>query len=139
MFDLPIIADDMPQYATPGAAGFDLKSREATVIPSGKVHIFDIGIRVAIPVGYELQIRSRSGMGINRRLIVAQGIGTIDSDYRGSIKVALWNTGREAQIICVGDRIAQGVVCPVAHVNFIPVLELYVTYRNDGALGSTGQ
>lgn len=139
MFDLPIIADDMPEYATPGAAGFDLKSRENAVIPSGAVRIFDIGMRVAVPKGYELQIRSRSGMGIKRRLIVAQGIGTIDSDYRGNILIAIWNTGRDAQIIKAGDRIAQGVICPIIQVNFLPVLELDATERNEGGLGSTGK
>jgi len=135
---------EIPTYATSGAAGFDLRaSQDATIYPNGTAFI-GTGLAFEIPEGYEMQIRPRSGMSAKTKVRVANSPGTIDSDYRGEVKIILdniydKNTGNmDAYTIRKGDRIAQGVICPVLQVEFEEVEELDETERGEGGLGSTG-
>ena len=96
------------------------------------------GIKLAIPEGYEAQIRPRSGLALNHRIIIPNSPGTIDSDYRGEIKVLLLNMGEEPFTLSFGDRIAQMVFAPVAHAKFEDVKKLDETSRGSGGFGSTG-
>jgi dUTP pyrophosphatase len=131
----------IPTYATVGAACFDLYAAESVELYSNKVVSVSLGFSVAIPEGYEMQIRSRSGMA-KRGIIIANGIGTIDSDYRGEVKALLCslapNDATFFDIIRVGDRVAQGIVCPVLKTEFVEVSDLDVTLRGEGGFGSTG-
>lgn len=134
--DLPL-----PAYQTDGAACFDLLANivEAVTIEPHQRAIIPTGIHVAIPVGYELQIRGRSGLAARHSVGVAQGIGTIDSDYRGEIQVILINHGDEPFVIKRGDRIAQSTVAPTYRVEWQLVDELDETSRGHGKFGSTGK
>jgi dUTP pyrophosphatase len=96
-------------------------------------------VRLAIPVGFEVQIRPRSGLALKHGITLANAPGTIDSDYRGLLGVILLNTGAEAFTVCHGDRIAQMVVAPVVQAAFLPVTQLDETDRGHGGFGSTGQ
>jgi len=136
-----------PAYKTPGAAGADLCAAIATErwLHVGQRMVIDTGVCVEIPPGYEGQVRSRSGLfrdhGI--RVVCAAGegdvvLGTIDSDYRGPIGVALINHGDVAWLVQPGDRIAQLVIAPVAHAAFEVVGQLAETTRGEGGFGSTG-
>lgn len=127
-----------PHYATPGAAGFDIAANETVTINPGTWERVATGLSVALPLDEELQIRSRSGMALRQGLVVHQGVGTIDSDYRGEIFVMLRNVGMEARTVKCGDRIAQGVVAKVAQVEFDVVDDLDETERGAGGFGSTG-
>jgi dUTP pyrophosphatase len=137
--DIHIVGNDLPEYATEGSAGFDIKSAMDVVIPAGLSRIVQTGLRVAIPDGFEMQIRSRSGLASKHSVIVANAPGTIDSDYRGEIGVILINLGKEDYRVAKGDRIAQGVICPVYRANWINVLVLPETDRGAGGFGSTGR
>lgn len=128
----------VPLYATEGAAGFDLVANEEVVVNPFSTQLIPTGISVGVPPGFELQIRPRSGLSLKTKLRVANSPGTIDSDYRGEIKVVLENTGNVAHVVRKGDRIAQGVLSPVFTAVWQPVEELDVTDRNDGGFGSTG-
>jgi dUTP pyrophosphatase len=130
----------LPTYATDGAAGADLRAAvelelilgpgERTAVPTGLV--------VEIPAGYEGQVRPRSGLAIRSGLTVVNAPGTIDSDYRGELKVLMVNLGSEAVSIEHGDRIAQLLVAPVTRAVFVESDELSASDRGDGGFGSTG-
>lgn len=128
----------IPEYATPGSAGVDLCSMKYCIIKPGELAMIPTGIRIAIPEGYEGQIRPRSGLALNHRIIIPNSPGTIDSDYRGEILIMLLNMGTDPFSLSFGDRIAQLVFVPVAHANFEPVKVLDETKRGSGGFGSTG-
>jgi len=134
----------LPVPATGGSVGLDLRAalepgRVVTLGPGERV-LVPTGLAVAIPVGFEGQIRPRSGLAFRHGLTVANAPGTIDADYRGELKVALVNHGRDAFEIKRGHRVAQLVVCPVAQAVLCPVesLPLSPTARGGGGFGSTG-
>lgn len=136
----------LPSYQTAGAAGADLcanfppetRDQGATMAPMARM-IVPVGIRVAIPDGYEMQIRPRSGLALKHGITLPNTPGTIDSDYRGPLGVALINLGAEAFTIRHGDRIAQCVVAPVVQAGFDVVEILDETARGTGGFGSTGR
>lgn len=128
----------IPKYETEGAAGFDLVSaadRVYTIPPNGHC-LIPCGLRFEIPRGFELQIRPRSGLA--SRFMVMTSLGTVDSDYRGEVKINMMNHGRMAYTIAPGDRIAQGVISPVVQAQFELVKELSKTARDQNGFGSTG-
>lgn len=129
----------LPAYATEGAAGLDLPSAEACSIGPGERRSVGTGLAVELPPGHEAQIRPRSGLALKHGLTVLNAPGTIDSDYRGEIRVILVNFGAEAHRIEVGDRIAQMVVAPIARVDVELVTSLEVSGRADGGFGHTGR
>ena len=132
---------DLPAYATAGSAGCDLRAAVAeslTMLPGGR-SLVPTGIALAIPEGYEGQIRMRSGLAIRHGLTLLNGPGTIDSDYRGEIRLVLANLGSEPATISRGDRVAQLVIAPVARATFDPVDALPETARHTGGFGSTGR
>lgn len=131
--DLPL-----PSYETDGSAGMDVRAAEEAVIAPGKRSLVGTGFAFAIPAGYEVQVRPRSGLALKKGISVLNTPGTIDSDYRGEIKVILANLGNEDFIIARGDRIAQIIVAPVQRGNLVEVDELDDTARGSGGFGSTG-
>ncbi|MFX0547510.1 dUTP diphosphatase [Roseovarius sp. S1116L3] len=134
----------LPAYATVGAAGADLRANfgagtgSVTLDPGARA-LVPTGLRMAIPEGYEVQIRPRSGLALKHGVTVANAPGTIDSDYRGPVGVILINLGAEAFEIAHGARIAQMVVAPVVQVAFEEVETLDETARGAGGFGSTGR
>jgi len=136
----------LPRYETAGAAGADLRAnlrpedREAgfTLDPMARA-IIPTGIRIAIPMGYEMQIRPRSGLAVKHGISLPNTPGTIDSDYRGPLGVALINLGAEPYTIRHGDRIAQAVVAPVVQVGYQVVENIDETWRGERGFGSTGR
>lgn len=129
----------IPKYKTIGAAGADLYSVENIEIESGKTTIIDLGFAVSIPFGYEIQIRSRSGLAIDYGVIVLNSPGTVDADFRGKMKVILSNFGSNTFSVVKGDRIAQMVLAKVEYASFIEVEELTDTVRGEDGFGSTGR
>ena len=129
---------DLPRYATDGAAGMDVLSAEAVSLKPGQRHAVATGFAVAIPDGYEIQVRPRSGLAFKHGITVPNTPGTIDSDYRGELKVLLINHGDETFAIERGDRIAQLVLAPVTQAAWQEVDELDETTRGEGGFGSTG-
>ena len=129
---------NLPARATAGAAGADLVAAEEATIAPGSVHAVATGIALAIPEGYEGQVRPRSGLALKHGVTVLNAPGTIDADYRGEVKVILINHGREPFRIARGDRIAQLVVAPVSASRFERVEALTDTARGSGGFGSTG-
>ncbi|MCI4663731.1 MAG: dUTP diphosphatase [Neomegalonema sp.] len=131
-----------PSYETEGAAGADLAAAnpaDAPIeIPPGARALVSTGLMIALPVGYEAQIRPRSGLAARRGVTVLNAPGTIDADYRGEIKVLLINLGDQTARIDRGDRIAQMVIAPAPQATFTPVAELPQTIRGAGGFGSTG-
>jgi dUTP pyrophosphatase len=140
----------MPKYENEGDAGFDLRATEDTAINSlvyisqneecnsKNYKVISTGIKMEIPEGYQLEIRPRSGLAAKYGISVANTPGTIDSGYRGEIKVVLINLGVECVLVQRGDRIAQAVLMPVAKVRFNVTNELTETDRGEGGFGSTG-
>lgn len=128
----------LPRYETEGSAGMDLAAAEPAVIPAGKCLSVGTGLRIALPAGYEAQIRPRSGIALKNSVLVPNSPGTIDSDYRGEIRVILINLGTEDFRVSVGDRIAQLVVAPVTRGFWKEVDILDSTERGGGGFGSTG-
>lgn len=141
----------IPKYQTAGAAGFDfhsvedgneyaigLKIEHGVMLRPGEVKLFSTGLSVEIPSGYELQVRPRSGLAIKNKITVLNSPGTVDSDYRGEIKIILYNAGDQPYLIGKGERIAQGVISPVIQAIFTEVDNLSDTERNSGGFGSTG-
>ena len=128
----------IPQYATPGSSGVDLCSTLYCMIKPGDMALIPTGIKLAIPEGYEGQIRPRSGLALDKKIIIPNSPGTIDSDYRGEIRVLLMNMGDDPFTITFGDRIAQLVFAPVAQATFEEVKSLEPTKRGAGGFGSTG-
>lgn len=131
--DLPL-----PAYATVGAAGMDVVSAEDVTIAPGARHPVASGFAVAIPEGYEIQVRPRSGLALKHGITVPNTPGTIDSDYRGELKVILINHGAEDFAIARGDRVAQLVLAPVTQARWTEVDDLDETARGAGGFGSTG-
>ena len=134
---------DLPRQQTAGAAGADLLAAlgiaEVVTMPPGGRAIVPCGFAMALPPGYEAQVRPRSGLAAKHGVTVLNAPGTIDADYRGEIKVILINHGDEAFTIRRGDRIAQMVVAPVSAVNFAERETLDDTERGAGGFGSTGR
>ena len=128
----------LPSYATPGAAGMDFVAAEDFDLAPGQRHAVATGFRVAIPEGYEIQVRPRSGLAFKHGISVPNTPGTIDSDYRGELKILLINHGSEPFAIRRGDRIAQLVPAAVTKAEFDEVTELDDTHRGTGGFGSTG-
>lgn len=128
----------IPSYQTKGAAGFDLHSIEDVLLNPGERKLIKTGLAFEIEDGYEVQIRPRSGLAYKHGITVLNSPGTIDSDYRGEIKVLLINHSNEAFNIKKGDRIAQGVLAKVIQADIIEVKELNATSRGDRGFGSTG-
>ena len=131
----------LPEYKTDGSSGMDLMANvEQTVkILPGEKKIISTGIMVAIPEQYEIQIRPRSGLAAKNGISVLNTPGTIDSDYRGEIKVILINLGKDIFEINKNDRIAQMIVCPIIKVELKEVKSLPETVRGEGGFGSTNK
>jgi dUTP pyrophosphatase len=128
----------LPAYATPGAAGMDVVAAEDLDLAPGQRHAVATGYKVAIPEGYEIQVRPRSGLAFKHGISVPNTPGTIDSDYRGELKILLINHGSEPFAIRRGERIAQLVPAAVTLAEFDEVDELCETARGTGGFGSTG-
>ena len=128
----------LPAYATAGAAGMDVVAAEELDLLPGQRHAVATGFAVAIPDGYEVQVRPRSGLALKHGITVPNTPGTIDSDYRGELKVIMINHGDAAFPIRRGDRIAQLVAAPVQRAEFAEVDDLDETQRGAGGFGSTG-
>lgn len=128
-----------PCYATDGAAGLDVVAAEDVTIAPGERHAVATGFAIAIPHGYEVQVRPRSGLALKHGITCLNTPGTIDEDYRGEVKVILANLGREPFEVRRGDRIAQLVPAPVQKAEFRQVASLSATSRGTGGFGSTGQ
>lgn len=129
----------LPEKATPGSAGFDLRAAEAATIPPGEWRVVPTGLAMAIPDGWEGQVRPRSGLAAKHGVTVLNAPGTIDADYRGEVKVPLVNHGREPFIITRGERIAQLLFAPVPEASLVVVPELPPSGRGTGGFGSTGR
>ena len=129
---------DLPVYATAGAAGMDVVSAEDVTLSPGARHAVATGLAVAIPPGFEIQVRPRSGLALKHGITVPNTPGTIDSDYRGELKVILINHGSEDFAIRRGDRVAQLVLAPVTRAGWVEVTSLDETARGAGGFGSTG-
>ena len=128
----------LPAYATPGSAGADLMlAKDVRLIPGMRV-LASTGLALALPDGFEGQIRPRSGLAIQHGLTVLNAPGTIDADYRGEIKIPLINLGQDTLNLKRGDRIAQLVITPFVQVNFERMERLNTTRRGTGGFGSTG-
>ncbi|HEX4695894.1 dUTP diphosphatase [Sphingomonas sp.] len=127
-----------PAYATDGAAGMDVVAAESLRLAPGARHAVATGFAIAIPEGYEVQVRPRSGLALKNGITCLNTPGTIDQDYRGEVKVILANLGTEPFEIARGDRIAQLVPAPVQRATLHEVDELGDTERGDGGFGSTG-
>ncbi|HMT44853.1 MAG TPA: dUTP diphosphatase [Chakrabartia sp.] len=127
-----------PAYATSGAAGMDVVSAEDLTLPPGGRHAVSTGFAMAIPEGFEVQVRPRSGLALKHGITCLNTPGTIDSDYRGEVKVILANLGSAPFEIKRGDRIAQLVPAPVQRATFAEVTSLDETDRGAGGFGSTG-
>ena len=131
----------LPIYKTTGSSGMDLMAyikNKITINPS-KTAIIPTGIAVAIPKNYEIQIRPRSGLAANKSISVLNTPGTIDSDYRGEIKIILINLSKKSFVVKSGDRVAQMILCPVVKGKLKEVKNLPKTVRDKGGFGSTGK
>jgi dUTP pyrophosphatase len=128
----------LPAYATGGAAGMDVVAAEELVLAPGSRHAVATGFAMAIPQGFEVQVRPRSGLALKHGITCLNTPGTIDSDYRGEVKVILANLGSEPFPIRRGDRVAQLVPAPVQRAVFDEVTNLDETTRGAGGFGSTG-
>ncbi len=134
---------DLPAYETLGAAGMDVRAavpeNEPMVLTPGDRMMVPTGLSVAIPQGYEIQMRPRSGLAAKHGITCLNTPGTIDSDYRGELKVILINHGQDAFTIARGERIGQMVLAPVTRIVWEPVATLDETERGAGGFGSTGR
>jgi len=128
----------LPVRATPGAAGYDLMSAEEGTLAPFERRLFRTGFSIALPDGFECQIRPRSGLALRHGVTLPNTPATIDSDYRGELMVALINLGAEPFAVARGMRIAQMVIARVERAEFVEVAELPVTERGAGGFGSTG-
>jgi dUTP pyrophosphatase len=143
--EVPVTVDNekqelLPHYASEGAAGADLKASlsESITIPAHGSVLIPTGLRVAIPEGYELQIRPRSGLALKHQITVLNTPGTIDSDYRGEIQVILINHGKQDFIVTPGMRIAQAILAPFTRARYILTDTLAETSRGANGFGHTG-
>ena len=134
------VSGNYPSYETEGSAGMDISAflDEPVTIEPGKRALIPTGLFMEFEPGYEVQIRARSGLAVKHGIGLVNGVGTIDSDYRGEIKVALINMGEAAFEVKNGDRIAQMVISPVVQAEIEPASELSDTSRGEGGFGSTG-
>ncbi len=128
----------LPSLATPGSAGYDLASAETATLQPMERKLIRTGLQIALPPGYECQLRPRSGLALRDGITLPNTPATIDSDYRGELMVALVNLGSRPFEVTRGMRIAQMVVAPVVRVRFQPVDGLPVSERGEGGFGSTG-
>ncbi|MBY0301126.1 MULTISPECIES: dUTP diphosphatase [Sphingomonas] len=129
----------LPAYATAGAAGMDVVAAEDVTLAPGARHAVATGFAMAIPDGYEVQVRPRSGLALKHGITCLNSPGTIDSDYRGEVKVILANLGSEPFAVVRGERIAQLVPAPVLRATLAEVASLDDTPRGAGGFGSTGR
>jgi dUTP pyrophosphatase len=133
----------LPAYETPGSAGMDLRAaipqNEPITLRPGVRTLVETGLAIALELGFEAQIRSRSGLAIRHGVACLNAPGTIDSDYRGEVKVILINHGQEDFVISRGDRIAQMVIAPVLQASLTVCESLDDTVRGSGGFGSTGR
>ena len=134
---------DVPAYQSAGAAGFDIRAavaadQPATLAP-GERALIPTGFQIAVLEGFELQVRPRSGLAMRHGITVLNAPGTVDCDYRGEVMVLLVNLGNETFRIERGERIAQGIIAPVARAEFAEVETLQDTVRGAGGFGSTGR
>lgn len=129
---------ELPRYATPGAACFDIASDEdCNIMPGGQRRVLT-GLAFEVPEGYVMLVYSRSGHGFRNSVRLANGTGVIDSDYRGELMVALRNDSDDLFMVRKGDRIAQGMLVPIPRCEIVDADELGETERGEGGLGSTG-
>ena len=139
---LPHFVGKLPSYESQGASGLDVRAQlegKTIIIKKGEKAMIPTGLSVEIPLGFEIQVRPRSGLAAKQGITVLNTPGTIDADYRGEIKVILINLGSEDVTINDQDRCAQFVVCPVVQAEFIQVQDLSSTDRGTGGFGSTGK
>ncbi|MGA9364452.1 MAG: dUTP diphosphatase [Bacteroidota bacterium] len=131
----------LPKYVTPGAAGMDICAavRTRVVIPPGKTVLIPTGFSIELPTGFEAQIRPRSGLAIKHNVGLLNSPGTIDSDYRGEIKIVMTNFGREKFIVHRGDRIAQMIIARYVRADWKEVKRLNRSKRGEGGFGHTGK
>ena len=129
----------VPAYETAGAAGMDLRAAEDMTLKPGARGLVPTGLAIALPQGFEAQVRPRSGLAVKHGVTVLNSPGTVDSDYRGEIKVPLINHGEQDFVITRGDRIAQLVVAPVTRIVWQETQELDDTARGAGGFGSSGR
>ena len=131
---------EAPFYASQGASGADVKAfiEEAIDIPPGESRLIPSGLHFAIPAGYDIQVRPRSGLALKHQISVLNTPGTIDADYRGEVCIILINWGKEVFTVTPGMRIAQIVLAPVVQANFIFLKELDTTERGAGGFGHSG-
>jgi dUTP pyrophosphatase len=129
----------IPRYASEDAVGLDVTAAEELILQPGERHAVATGFAIEIPRGYEVQVRPRSGLAMKHGITCLNTPGTIDSDYRGEVKVILINLGREPFEIRRGERIAQLVPAPVLRADFVEASELSDTERGSGGFGSTGR
>lgn len=144
MLQLPVLNEgpyELPSYATQSSAGLDLKAVLAEAVTLGPLErkIVGTGLKIALPEGYEAQVRPRSGLAAKHGITVLNAPGTIDADYRGEIGVILVNLSNEPFTIQPGERIAQLVVTQYSQVKWSPVESLDTTQRGEGGFGSTGK
>lgn len=128
----------IPKYAHSGDSGFDLAAIENVTIVPGETTIVKTGLAISVPKGTELQIRPRSGTSLKTSLRIVNSPGTVDSNYLGEVGIIVQNTGHRAIFLEKGERIAQGVICPVYEARFVEVEEFEETTRGSGGFGSTG-
>ena len=128
----------LPHYAHPGDSGMDVYSIEAVTIPAGETALVHTGLKIAVPEGYEAQVRPKSGLALKNASTVPNTPGTIDSGYRGEVCVILINHGRRAFQVEKHAKIAQLVICPVMRAELTEVAVLADTPRGEGGFGSTG-
>lgn len=139
--ELPIVLEDgitAPNYATTDSVGMDVRCKSNVVLAPGERKLVPTGLRIAVPKGFEAQIRPRSGLALRHGISMVNTPGTIDPDYRGEVQVILINLGSEVVRLERGERIAQIVICPVARAEIKVVAELDETARSSGGFGSTG-
>ena len=131
----------LPEYATPGSAGFDFKANidEPWVIHAGETIAIPTGLYFELPEGYELRVQPRSGMALKNSVTVCNSPGCVDCDYRGEVKIILINHGKDFFVVHPGDRIAQGIISPVVHAEFEEVSKLSETERGEGGFGHSGK
>lgn len=129
----------IPEYQSSGAAGFDFHATNELVLKKGERGIVQTGLAVALQSGYELQVRPRSGLAFKHGISIVNTPGTVDSDYRGEVKIILINHGDEDFEVKKGERVAQGVIKEVIQAQIIEVDELDSTERGEAGFGSTGR
>ena len=138
---VPIVVEEgcvLPSYQTEGASGIDLCLRESVTLEPMERCLAPTGVRVAIPQGFEGQVRPRSGLALRHGIAMVNSPGTIDWDYRGEIKLILINLGSSVVTLGKGERVAQLVFCPIARAELLVSEELSETERGEGGFGSTG-